>query len=302
MTTIDRQALDQRVVVIVSPDPSDIYFANRLERSLNVVGVFVENQLAEPGDPRILPKLLRYSRSPGQLVAKTVNYVENACWQRFAVYNGSAFDPKFGELGETLDVAHDVHVVKTSGVCEINEVEYAESIRALKPDLIAVCGSSILKEPILNIPSVGTLNLHSGLSQFYRGLYTTEWALLNKEPECIGATVHFVSKGIDDGGIICQGRPKLEKDDHPNSIYAKVVILGVDMMIGAINDIFGGDGEAVQPQFLGRLYQRKDYSLRIKNQVWAQVKKGVITEYLRDPGVRDQRVLTVLVNSIKRID
>ena len=33
-----------RVVVLVSPDTSDIYFANQLLKKLNVVGAFVEQQ------------------------------------------------------------------------------------------------------------------------------------------------------------------------------------------------------------------------------------------------------------------
>ncbi|MCZ6593928.1 MAG: formyl transferase [Bacteroidetes bacterium] len=115
-------------------------------------------------------------------------------------------------------------MVYTEGKNAINNIEYVKEIRNLKPDLITVCGCSILRDGILSIPPQGVINLHSGLSQVYRGTWTTLWAIYNKEPEYVGATVHYVSAGIDDGDIFYQGRPEIQEGDNPETLYTKELL------------------------------------------------------------------------------
>ena len=48
-----------RVVVIVSADRSDLYFANQLLKRVNVVGVIVENQRHKPDGTPVIVKVLK---------------------------------------------------------------------------------------------------------------------------------------------------------------------------------------------------------------------------------------------------
>ena len=47
------------------------------------------------------------------------------------------------------------------------------------------------------------LNVHLGLSPYYRGSGTNVWPLINTEPDMVGATL-CIDAGIDNGEIIHQ--------------------------------------------------------------------------------------------------
>jgi methionyl-tRNA formyltransferase len=288
---------DLRIVVIVSNDRSDLYFANQLIQRLNVVGAIVENQQYTTDSTPIVVKALKLAHKPHILLAKALNLLNEKLIRRHAPYNQPRNKTDFGEQGRELFPNRDCTVLYTPGVKDINHADNIEWLKRIRPDVIAVCGASILKNKILSIPEMGVLNLHGGLSQQYRGLFTTDWAIYNEQPEYVGATVHYVSSGIDDGDIIYQGRPEITPDDNPNSLYVKVVKLGVDMMELAIKDIQNDSIHAAPLPVKGKLYLASMYTPRRRDQTWRKLRKGVITRYLKDKEVRDEMVLGQLINN-----
>jgi methionyl-tRNA formyltransferase len=90
---------------------------------------------------------------------------------------------------------------------------------------------------MISLPSAAMLNIHSGLSPYYRGTWSYGWPIVNREPEYIGVTVHHVSAGIDAGDIIYQTKPLLEKDDDLNAIFLKVIAEGIELMVKAIEEV-----------------------------------------------------------------
>jgi len=204
----------------------------------------------------------------------------------------------FGEDGKRLDSAVDCPVLRIEGKGKLNSQESLDWIQALAPDLIVVCGAALLRQPILDLPRFGVLNLHGGLSQFYRGLFTTDWAIHNREPEYVGATVHFVSEGIDDGGVVFQGRPFLDVDDHPNRCYEKVVQLGVDMMSAAISAIDRGELHEPRVPSKGRLYRQRDFTAAVKRRLWRRWRRTMV-EYDQQRESRDRIVNASLIHTFE---
>lgn len=285
-----------RTVVIVSPDKPDLYFANQLAKTLNVVGVVVENQTPKKDSSFLLFKAIKYVSSPVQFFRKVLGVLDRHLIEPWQVYNDSKNSLDLGEEGRILTVGNGVEILRTRGVNAINDPEYQRWIRNLNPDVIAVCGASILKADMLSIPKHGVLNLHGGLSQFYRGLFTTDWAIYNREPECVGATVHFVSEGVDDGDVIYQGRPEIKEGDHPNSLCEKVAKLGVQMMVRAVSDIEQSRCQAIKLETKGRLYLNDMFDSKAKRTTWQRIRDGVISDYLADKATRDKRITASLIN------
>lgn len=290
-----------RTLVIVSRDKSDIFFANELARALNVVGIVVENQTPRQDRSPMLRKALKYASTPPLFFRKVLEVMDRRFIEPFQPYNRPENALDFGEEGQVLTVSEGTEILYTQGVNAINEPEYQAWIRNLCPDVIAVCGASILKQDILSIPRHGVLNLHGGLSQFYRGLFTTDWAIHNSEPEYVGATVHFVSEGVDDGDIVYQGRPVIEENDHPNRLYEKVVRLGVRMMVQAVRDIEDSRCQASKLNTKGRLYLNDMFDVRAKRKTWRQLGKGVIPDYLSNQAQRDREVMDRLINDFRKL-
>lgn len=290
-----------RTLIIVSPDKSDIFFANQLARALNVVGIVVENQVPARDRSSLFRKSVKYLSTPGLFLQKVMEVLDRKFVERYQDYNNPENALDFGEEGRVLMVGKGVEVMHTQGVNAINSPEYRSWIRNLEPDVIAVCGASILKTELLSIPTHGVLNLHGGLSQFYRGLFTTDWAIHNGGPEYVGATVHFVSEGVDDGDVVYQGRPDIAADDNPNSLYEKVVRLGVKMMIRAITDIEQSRCQRTRLNSKGRLYLHDMFDVGAKRATWRQVRKGVIPDYLSNKNARDQLIKKSLINDFCKL-
>jgi methionyl-tRNA formyltransferase len=175
---------------------------------------------------------------------------------------------------------------------EINSEGFASRIRATGPDIIVVLGSSVIRPEIISIPSVAMINLHSGLSPYYRGAWSYGWPLVHDAPECIGATVHHVNAGIDTGDIIFQTRPALEDSDDLNTIFLKVIAEGTELVCDAIEQI-GGTGRVVsyrQPLHGGSLYRTGDLTAHAARRCLRNLKGGAIARYRAHKAAADARI------------
>lgn len=285
-----------RVVVIATTDKSDLYFANQLMKRVNVVGVMVENNRYERDTTPILVKASKLAHKPHVLISKALNKVIDSFRKKFADYHKPGKSVNFGEEGKALFADEQTAVIYTTGVNNINAPEYIEWLEKQNVDVVAICGASILGEKMLSIPKLGALNLHGGLAQKYRGLFTTDWAIHNEQPEYVGATIHYVLPGIDDGDIVYQGRPKIEPDDNPHSLYVKVVKLGINMMTQAIQDLQEGKSKSVPLPKMGALYLARMYTDRERAITWGKIKKGIVKDYLANQSTRDKEVQALMVN------
>jgi len=288
---------DLRIIILVSSDKSDLYFANQLIQRLKVLSVVIEHQRDTTAPTSKFNKLLKLSLQPHELIKRIIEKLKERYESKLTKYNQPENQLTFGEEGEKIIPRDGVSILTSEGKNSINSIEVVNHIKEIKPDVIAVCGTSLLNKEILSIPSKGALNLHGGLSQFYRGLWTTDWAVYNEEPEYIGATVHFIAPGIDDGSILYQGRPVIETDDNPNTLYAKVVRLGVNMMEQAILDIQNNTHKPAPLKQKGKLYLDYMTTPRIRRLTWEKLSKNIMNNYLNNKEERDKKILELLVNT-----
>ena len=98
-----------------------------------------------------------------------------------------------------------------------------EIIKNFEPDLMIVFGSSVLKGPLLSLIPGRFVNLHLGLSPYYRGSGTNFWPFVNEELEYVGATILHIDPGIDTGDIICHIIPEIKLGDNVHTIGCKVI-------------------------------------------------------------------------------
>ncbi len=164
---------------------------------------------------------------------------------------------------------------------DINTPHFSSFLKDLGPDIIAVLGSSVISPDIIAIPSAGMINLHSGLSPYYRGTWSYGWPIVNNEPEYIGATVHYVDPGIDSGDIIYQTRPVFNDGDDLNAIFLKVISEGIELVLDAIADIIGKGVAAAfkQPKETGKLYRVSDLNADAARLCISNLQGGSIGRY-----------------------
>jgi methionyl-tRNA formyltransferase len=86
-------------------------------------------------------------------------------------------------------------------VQSVNTPEFLDHVAALEPDMIVVVSfGQILREPILNLPPLGCLNVHASLLPKYRGASPITTCVLNGD-EVTGVTFMQMERGLDSGPI-----------------------------------------------------------------------------------------------------
>ncbi|MEF3193143.1 MAG: phosphoribosylglycinamide formyltransferase [Halothiobacillaceae bacterium] len=95
-------------------------------------------------------------------------------------------------------------------------------IDAHRPDLVVLAGFMRILTPAFVHHYAGRLiNIHPSLLPKYPGMNTHARAIEAGEAEH-GATVHFVTEGVDEGPIILQGRVPILPDDTPETLQQRV--------------------------------------------------------------------------------
>ena len=73
----------------------------------------------------------------------------------------------------------------------------------LKSDVYVVFGSSYIKGDLVDfLVKNKALNIHMGVSPYYRGTDCNFWALYDDNPHLVGATIHKLSKKLDSGAML----------------------------------------------------------------------------------------------------
>ncbi|MDE7287187.1 MAG: methionyl-tRNA formyltransferase [Lachnospiraceae bacterium] len=79
-------------------------------------------------------------------------------------------------------------------------------------DYYIVFGSSYIKGSLLEyLIAHKAINIHIGVSPYYRGSACNFWAMYDHKPEYVGATVHLLDERLDGGEILFHALPKAER-------------------------------------------------------------------------------------------
>jgi len=85
---------------------------------------------------------------------------------------------------------------------------------ALDSDVYVVFGSSFIKGELCDfLLENRALNIHLGTSPYYRGSSCNFWAMYDRRPDYVGATIHLLSKGLDSGPMLFHALPKAQACD-----------------------------------------------------------------------------------------
>ena len=150
-------------------------------------------------------------------------------------------------------------------------------------DTVLIYGTNLIRPPLLGRWPGRMINMHLGLSPYYRGTATNFYPLLNDEPEYVGVTIHLIDAGIDSGAILRHARPEIVAEDRPHTIGCKAILAGIDALISVLRDLEAGRAVQPVPQWEvpnPRLYLRKDYHPRQVVHLARMIEEGLIPRYI----------------------
>lgn len=120
-------------------------------------------------------------------------------------------------------------VIRTS---PLNSEGMVSTIASLRPDWLVLAETGIVKAPVLDIPTRGTLNAHPALLPYLRGVGVVERAVRSGWP--VGVTVHRVDRGIDTGPILRRRLVPVTETETLRSLRAKTDRLCVALLTEAV--------------------------------------------------------------------
>jgi methionyl-tRNA formyltransferase len=123
---------------------------------------------------------------------------------------------------------------------------FAAALRELKPDLLVVVAFRILPPGVLEIPAIGSINLHASLLPRYRGAAPIHWAVINGETET-GCTIFFLDERIDTGKIISRKTTPIGPDETTGDVYERLRKEGARLLAESVDAIARGETNP-QPQ------------------------------------------------------
>ncbi|MFQ5462593.1 MAG: formyl transferase [Phycisphaerae bacterium] len=256
-----------KIGILTSIETRHQYFAQRLGEALDVVAVAYEETGYAPS------KMVGTDLTRDETKIVLHHFAERTRMEELMLGQPAGF------LDET-----ETRRVRFLKPGELNTESTLSWLRDAQVACLVVYGTNLIKPPLLGAWPERTVNLHLGLSPYYRGTATNFYPLVNGEPQYVGATIHLIDEGIDSGPILRHVRPEIVDDDMPHTIGCKAIIAGVDAMIDSLRALEQGSLKPVaqweEPS--AKVYLRKDYHPRHVVQLYQKLKEGLIPRYVKN--------------------
>jgi methionyl-tRNA formyltransferase len=111
-----------------------------------------------------------------------------------------------------------------------NDPVFVAAMQALQPDFLFSCYyRHMLKQPVLDLPRLGALNLHGSLLPRYRGRCPVNWVLVHGETET-GVTLHYMVAKADQGDIVGFKRVPITFEDTALTLSAKMTAAAAELI------------------------------------------------------------------------
>lgn len=139
-------------------------------------------------------------------------------------------------------------------VDSVNEDACKELLQKLQPDMIIVNGTRIISKKILQCTNAFFINMHVGITPYYRGSHGGYWALCNNDAANFGTTIHLVDAGVDTGAVIKQVFTKPGKQDNFTTYPILQVAVGIAALKEILPIIITGEYKTQQHTEKGKMY------------------------------------------------
>ena len=191
---------------------------------------FVANELAKHADETLVISEGRPEDAPSKPESEMTRIESHFAERYFTEQKYFAGNESFS--ARTIEIPYK----------DANSPEIYEVVKAFAPDMGFVFGASIIRDPLLSlIPAGRFVNMHLGLSPYYRGSGTNFWPFINKELQYVGATLLHIDAGIDTGDIVAHARPEIVAGDTVHTVGNKTIIEGTKGLIAGLERVKRGE-------------------------------------------------------------
>jgi hypothetical protein len=266
------------------------YVANKLAASVPLAGIVVDHGKPVGKIEKVRKYFRRYTTA--QLMSRVVLALLRRVWgDRTNRWNAvlSVLSPE-----NCLEFLHPELLHHVRG---INTPDGVRAVAALEPDVILVFGTGIVGGKVLSLARSVALNMHTGISPYYRGCDCSFWPLYNEELHMLGATVHECVKEVDGGRIFDTTRTQLHAEDDAFAVFARCVAAGAELYANQAQELLEHGLEGTpQDLSVGMEYKATMRGVRADWKVRSRIRAGMIRRYVESNRATPSNSVSVAVS------
>ncbi len=113
-------------------------------------------------------------------------------------------------------------------------------LQGLAPDLVVTAAfGQILSQALLDVPKMGTVNVHASLLPAYRGAAPINWCILNGETRT-GVTTMLTDAGVDTGDILLRRETDIGEMETAGELTQRLARLGAELLVETLEGYLSG--------------------------------------------------------------
>ena len=115
-----------------------------------------------------------------------------------------------------------------------------DDLRALAPDLcVTAAFGQILSQEILDIPPMGSVNVHASLLPRHRGSAPINWAILQGDRQA-GVTTMMMARGIDTGDMLLKAATDILPGETAGELTLRLSEIGASLLLETLQGMTDG--------------------------------------------------------------
>lgn len=157
--------------------------------------------------------------------------------------------------------------------------DFLAAVRALGPDLsVVVAYGHILRREVLDVPPLGSLNVHASLLPELRGAAPINWAVVRGHDET-GVSIMRMVEAMDAGPVLHRIREPILPGETATELSARLSELGAEALLEALALLTAGKAEEQEQDHARATYAPK-LSRELARVDWART-AGEVERHVR---------------------
>ncbi|MGN0773216.1 MAG: methionyl-tRNA formyltransferase [Candidatus Ventricola sp.] len=139
----------------------------------------------------------------------------------------------------------------------IKREEGVAMLKSCAPDLcVTAAFGQLLSQEILDIPPLGTINVHSSLLPRHRGSAPINWSVI-KGDQVTGVTTMFTDKGMDTGDILLMRETPIGPTENAGELSDRLAVMGAELLIETLKALTAGTLRRIPQDHSAATYEPK---------------------------------------------